>query len=84
MIFAGLWESWKSPERETVESCTIVTTASNKLIESLHVRMPVILHPQEYDIWLDRVLSDPEKLKPLYKPYPAELMEMYPLEQKHL
>ena len=49
MVFAGLWESWKSPEGEKIESCTILTTSSNKLIEPLHDRMPVILHPQEYD-----------------------------------
>ena len=79
MVFAGLWESWKSPEGEVIESCTILTTTSNKLIESLHDRMPVILHPQEYDIWLDREITDPEKLKPLYKPYPADNMEMYPV-----
>ena len=79
MVFAGLWESWKSPEGEAIESCTILTTTSNKLIESLHDRMPVILHPQEYDIWLDREMTDPEKLNPLYKPYPAERMEMYPV-----
>jgi len=79
MVFAGLWESWKSPEGEGIESCTILTTSSNKLIESLHDRMPVILHPQEYDIWLDREMTDPEKLKPLYKSYPAERMEMYPV-----
>jgi putative SOS response-associated peptidase YedK len=79
MVFAGLWESWKSPEGEAIESCTILTTTSNKLIESLHDRMPVILHPQEYDIWLDREMTDPEKLNPLYKPYPSERMEMYPV-----
>ena len=79
MVFAGLWESWKSPGGEVIESCTILTTTSNKLIESLHDRMPVILHPQEYDIWLDREMTDPEKLKHLYKSYPADLMEIYPV-----
>jgi len=79
MIFAGLWESWKSPEGEAVESCTILTTTSNKLIAPLHERMPVILHPEEYNVWLDREISDPETLKPLYNPYPADSMEMYPV-----
>lgn len=82
MVFAGLWESWKSPEGEVIESCTILTTTSNKLIESLHDRMPVILHSQEYDIWLDREMTDPEKLKHLYKPYPADLMEIYPVSSQ--
>jgi putative SOS response-associated peptidase YedK len=79
MVFAGLWESWKSPEKEVVESCTILTTASNSLIAPLHERMPVILHQQEFNLWLDRETTDPEKLKPLYQPYPADLMEMWPV-----
>jgi putative SOS response-associated peptidase YedK len=79
MAFAGLWEHWESPEGEIIESCTILTTSSNKLIESLHERMPVILHPEEYDLWLDRETTDPGKLKHLYQPYPADLMEMYPV-----
>jgi putative SOS response-associated peptidase YedK len=78
MVFAGLWESWKSPEKDIVESCTILTTVSNKLIVPLHDRMPVILHPQEYDAWLNREMNDPEQLKHFYQPYPSELMEMYP------
>lgn len=81
MVFAGLWESWKSPEKEVVESCTILTTTSNSLIAPLHERMPVILHPQEYNLWLDRETTDPEKLKPLYQSYPADLMEIWPVSQ---
>ncbi len=79
MVFAGIWEQWKSPEGETVESCAILTTNANKLIEPLHDRMPVILHPAEYSLWLDRSVTDPEKLKTLYQPYPADLMEMWPV-----
>jgi putative SOS response-associated peptidase YedK len=79
MVFAGLWESWKSPEGGIIESCTILTTSSNKLIESLHDRMPVILHSQEFNVWLDREATNPENLMKLYQPYPADLMEMYPV-----
>jgi len=43
MIFAGLWESWKSPEAEIIETCTILTTNANSLIRPIHDRMPVIL-----------------------------------------
>ena len=47
MCFAGLWEHWKSPDDGIVESCTILTTAANALIETLHDRIPVILQPQD-------------------------------------
>lgn len=52
--FAGLWERWRNPtEGRDVESCTIVTTAANATLGPIHHRMPVILAPQSYDLWLD-------------------------------
>jgi len=79
MGFAGIWDRWTGPGGETVESCSILTTGSNDLIRPFHDRMPVILQPGEYAVWLDRTLTDPEKLKALYQPCPAELLEMYPV-----
>jgi putative SOS response-associated peptidase YedK len=79
MGFAGIWDHWKNPEGESLETCSILTTASNRLIQPLHDRMPVILHPEEYNLWLDREVTNPESLKHLYQPYPADLMEMYPV-----
>lgn len=79
MGFAGIWDHWKNPAGETMETCSILTTASNRLIRPLHDRMPVILPPQEYDLWLDRNIIEPETLQPLYQPYPEDLMEMYPV-----
>ncbi len=73
--FAGIWDSWKSPEGETIESCSILTTTSNSLVAALHDRMPVILHPTEFDLWLDRTMNNPDNLKRLYQPYPSELMQ---------
>ena len=75
MVFAGLWETWKSPEGEVV-SFTILTTAANGLVAPLHDRMPVILHPDEYRTWLDRNTTSPAGLVRLFQPYPADLMEM--------
>lgn len=79
MCLAGLWGYWQPPEGEAVESCTILTTSSNKLIAPLHDRMPVILLPQDYALWLDRETTNPDKLKSLYLPFPSDLMEMWPV-----
>lgn len=76
MVFAGLWESWKAPEGETVVSCSILTTAANPLVGEIHERMPVILHPGEYRMWLDRNVTDASELLQLFQPYPADLMVM--------
>jgi putative SOS response-associated peptidase YedK len=77
--FAGLWDSWNSPDGSLVKSCTIITTEPNELTGIIHNRMPVILHPREYAKWLDPSPQTPEQLKPLIKPFPADLMDAYPV-----
>ena len=77
--FAGLWDSWNSPDGSLVKSCTIITTEPNELTELIHNRMPVILHPRDYAKWLDPSPQTPDQLKPLIKPFPADLMDAYPV-----
>ena len=77
--FAGLWDEWHSPDGSTVRSCTIITTTPNKLMATIHDRMPVILEPKNYANWLDASPRTPDSLQPLIKPFPAELMEAYPV-----
>ena len=74
--FAGLWERWKNPQGETVESCTILTTTPNELVRDVHDRMPVILAPDAYELWLDPGFSRVPELQPLLKPY-AGAMRRY-------
>ena len=77
MALAGIWEHWKSPDGTPLETFSILTTAANKLISNLHERMPVILMPDAYGLWLDRNLQDPQHLEHLYVPFPDELMTYY-------
>jgi len=79
LCFAGLWDRWESPQGEAVDSCTILTTSSNRLIAPIHQRMPVILRRESFPLWLAAETADPEILEPLYLPYPADLMEMWPV-----
>ncbi len=81
MIFAGLWEHWKSSEGNIIESCTILTTSSNDLIKPLHDRMPLILDNQDMDLWLNPQIIDPEKLKHLFVPCSSEKLEMFPVSE---
>ena len=74
--FAGLWESWNSPEGSTVESCTIITTSANDLVRKIHDRMPVILYPARYEAWLKDYTPE-QTLQQLLMPYPADEMETY-------
>ena len=77
--FAGLWDSWNSPEGSQIKSCTIITTEPNELMSLLHNRMPVILHPRDYDKWLNPSPQTPDQLMPLLKPFPADAMDAYPV-----
>lgn len=75
--FAGLWETWQSPDGEKTHSCTILTTEPNTLMAPIHHRMPVILSREGEALWLDRSIEAPKLLLPLLVSYPAKAMEAY-------
>ncbi len=77
--FAGLWDEWHAADGSPVRSCTIITTAPNPLMASIHDRMPVILHTEDYAEWLDQSPRSAESLKHLIAAFPADLMEAYPV-----
>ena len=77
--FAGLWERWQGVDGQTIESCTILTTEANEVLRPVHDRMPVILHPDDYELWLDEDVRKQGLLKDLMQPYPAEEMMSYPV-----
>ena len=79
--FAGLWESWVSPEGEESQSCTIITTEANELLKPIHDRMPVILTREAEAVWLDPTIHEPARLLPLLTPYPTHEMEAYPVSR---
>ncbi len=80
--FAGLWDRWRDPVGKELESCTIITTTPNDLIRPFHHRMPVILAPIDYDLWLDGNIQDVGRLLPLLTPYPPEQMTAYPVSSR--
>ena len=75
--FAGLYSTWRSPEGEVIPSCTIITTEPNELVKEIHKRMPVILPPEAYSLWLSPEPN--EKLHELLLPFPASEMETFPV-----
>jgi putative SOS response-associated peptidase YedK len=79
--FAGLWESWRPIDGESLETFTILTTSENELMRPIHDRMPVILEPRDYDRWLDA--GDPARpAVDLLRPYPAEKMLAWPVSDR--
>ena len=80
--FAGLWDCWAPAGGEPVESCTIVTTAPNEVLAPIHDRMPVILPPAAYALWLDPSVREKERLQELLQPFPASAMTAYPVSPR--
>jgi len=77
--FAGIWDRWKDPRGNMVETCSILTTTPNALTSAVHNRMPVILDPNGYDLWLDPEMKDVSVVSELLKPFHARLMRRYPV-----
>lgn len=75
MAMAGLWETWRNPEGEVIESCSICTTEANLMMSRLHIRMPVILPHAMIAPWLGPELKDPAKVQPILAQYPAGDMQ---------
>ncbi len=80
--FAGLWDLWNAPDGSQVLSCTIITTEPNEMMASIHNRMPVILDPDVYSLWLDPNERRPDELDSLLRPYPAGEMAAYPVSRQ--
>ncbi len=77
MVMAGLHEMWISGEEKILETCTIITTTSNTLLEPIHNRMPVIIHEKDMDIWLNTANHPVEEVLSLLKPYPSDKMNFH-------
>jgi putative SOS response-associated peptidase YedK len=76
--FAALWDGWKDSSGEWTKTCSILTTTPNAVTSYVHDRMPVILDPDSYDLWLDPGMHNVAAISELLKPYDARLMRSYP------
>ena len=80
--FAGLWDGWKDSSGRWVKTCSILTTTPNAVTSAIHDRMPVILDPNSYDLWLDPGMQNVAAISELLKPYDARLMRCYPVSTR--
>ena len=80
--FAGLGDRWKDASGQVVETCSILTTTPNALLADAHDRMPVILSPEHYDLWLDPGFGRADALKEMLNPFDATLMRRYPVSTR--
>lgn len=79
LAFAGLWETWTGPNGEELDTATIVTTRANRTLSPIHDRMPVVVPPEAFDLWLDDATVDALTAEALIAPAPEDLLEAYPV-----
>jgi putative SOS response-associated peptidase YedK len=81
--FAGLWERWTDPEGEALESCTLLTTEATEQLSALHDRMPVIVDPVDYGLWMDPDVVDPDLVSPVMDRNLGRALDFHPIS-KHV
>ena len=81
MAFAGLWE-FNDKGSEPLETCCIITTSANSLMEPIHDRMPVILSPDQWELWLSPHEHQKEDLLPLIKPFDSKPMQAWEVSRE--
>lgn len=80
--FAGMFSEWKAPSGKTIKAYTLITTEPNELMKPIHNRMPVILHKDDEDDWLNPDNAEKQQLIKYLKPYPTKEMEAYPISTR--
>ena len=82
MAFAGLWETWTDRSSgEIIESCTILTTAANQVMNRIHHRMPVMIKPDDYGLWLDGQAHKIDEYSTIFQPLEDSLLKLTPVSK---
>jgi putative SOS response-associated peptidase YedK len=80
--FAGIWECWQDRQSGgEIDTVAILTCAANACLSRLHDRMPVVVAPQDFDLWLDGDETKAEAAKALLLPAPEDffgIVELHP------
>jgi putative SOS response-associated peptidase YedK len=79
IAFAGLWETWTGPNGEEVDTAAIVTSRANGSLAEIHHRMPVIVPPEAFDLWLDCLHVDARTAQAIIAPAPDQLLDAWPV-----
>jgi putative SOS response-associated peptidase YedK len=78
LAFAGVWEWWKAPDETLLRSFAILTTSANTTMRVLHERMPVILEPDAWPVWLG---EDSGAAADLMRPAADDTLHLWPVSR---
>jgi putative SOS response-associated peptidase YedK len=82
MALAGLWDLRISPLGERIECFTILATDTNTLLAPLCRRMPAVIFPEDWDLWLGTEPSAAAQILDLLKPCAQEKLAVWPIDRR--
>lgn len=65
IAIAVIWEKWENRSEGTLLTFVMVTTPPNPLIARVADRMPAILQPEDWSLWLGETDAPPAQVKSL-------------------
>ena len=78
VVFGGIWEKWKSPDGEILQSFATITTDANQQLAGIQDRMPVIIEREDWPLWLGKAEGDPGSL---LRPAPEDVLRIWPVRK---
>lgn len=82
VAFAGIWEDWSDPQGGVIDTAAILTTSANARLSPIHERMPVVIAPEDFAMWLDTRSVDVATAVSLLRPAPDDLFEAIPVGER--
>jgi putative SOS response-associated peptidase YedK len=79
VAFGGIWEAWRSPERERLQTFATITTDANDLLAPIQDRMPVIIEKADWPVWLGEAEGDPAAM---LRPAPYGVLRVWKVDRK--
>lgn len=73
----GLWDTWSGPNGEELDTACIITTAANGATAAIHDRLPAIIEPESFDLWLDPDESSADAAFGLLRPPENEVLRFF-------
>jgi putative SOS response-associated peptidase YedK len=81
LALAGVWEHWQDADGNELESCSILVQAANSQVATVHERMPVVIAPASFDLWLDIRAQKPQPLETLLAAQAVPTLRIYPVSR---
>ena len=76
--FAGIWDRWEG-KGKALDSCSIIVMPSNEVMKPIHERMPAIIAPAHYDLWLDPRITEKVEIMQYLNSAPSSSLKFYPI-----